>query len=267
MDGSFSPTWAVRTARSSTASGSLGRPNCGPTTASTSGRSRSSSTGRAGQPVAVEQYRVDGTGAQACGPGPGERSAPHVARRHQPRDPTPGVRLPARPERFGQVDPPRDPQRPEPTRRRDRDGERRRPLRPFRGPQGRHRRRASEGHLHDSSSVGAALRYTAELRLPPGLSRSEVESSVSDILGVAGLTKRRDTLIRHLSGGQVKRASLANELVARPSLLFLDEVTSGLDEQTDREVMVFFREVAEAARRSSASRTASPTSRPLAPWS
>ncbi len=55
-------------------------------------------------------------------------------------------------------------------------------------------------------------------------------------------------LIRHLSGGQVKRASLANELVARPSLLFLDEVTSGLDEQTDREVMELFRQVADGGK-------------------
>jgi ABC-type multidrug transport system ATPase subunit len=102
--------------------------------------------------------------------------------------------------------------------------------------------------LHDSLAVGAALRYTAELRLPPDLSRSEVNSSVSDILGVVGLTKRHGTLIRHLSGGQVKRASLANELVARPSLLFLDEVTSGLDEQTDREVMELFREVADGGK-------------------
>ena len=65
---------------------------------------------------------------------------------------------------------------------------------------------------------------------------------------MVGLTKRRDTLIRHLSGGQVKRASLANELVARPSLLFLDEVTSGLDEQTDREVMELFRQVADGGK-------------------
>jgi ABC transport system ATP-binding/permease protein len=102
--------------------------------------------------------------------------------------------------------------------------------------------------LHDSLPVGAALRYTAELRLPPDLSRAEVETSVSDILAVVGLTKRRDTLIRNLSGGQIKRASLANELVARPSLLLLDEVTSGLDEQTDREVMELFRHVADGGK-------------------
>ena len=102
--------------------------------------------------------------------------------------------------------------------------------------------------LHDPLTLGAALRYTAELRLPPDLSRDEVETSLSDILDVVGLARWRDTLIRHLSGGQLKRASLANELVARPSLLFLDEVTSGLDEQTDREVMELFRQVADGGK-------------------
>jgi len=102
--------------------------------------------------------------------------------------------------------------------------------------------------LHDSLAIGAALRYTAELRLPPDLTRPEIDASVTDILGVVGLANRRDTLIRQLSGGQIKRASLANELVARPSLLFLDEVTSGLDEQTDREVMELFREVADGGK-------------------
>jgi ABC-type multidrug transport system ATPase subunit len=102
--------------------------------------------------------------------------------------------------------------------------------------------------LHDSLTLGAALRYTAALRLPPDLSRDEVDTCLSDILEVVGLTRRRDMTIRHLSGGQLKRASLANELVARPSLLFLDEVTSGLDEQTDREVMELFRQVADGGK-------------------
>src|SRR5438552_18518396 len=36
--------------------------------------------------------------------------------------------------------------------------------------------------------------------------------------------------------------------MARPSLLFLDEVTSGLDEQTDREMMKLFRQVADSGK-------------------
>jgi ABC transport system ATP-binding/permease protein len=102
--------------------------------------------------------------------------------------------------------------------------------------------------LHESLALGTALRYTAELRLPPDTSRDEIESTVSAILDVVGLSKRRETLIRNLSGGQVKRASLANELMAGPSLLFVDEATSGLDEQTDQEMMELFRQVAESGK-------------------
>lgn len=102
--------------------------------------------------------------------------------------------------------------------------------------------------LHGSLAVGAALRYTAELRLPRDTSAAEMERTVSEILDLVGLADRRETLIRRLSGGQVKRTSLANELISRPSLLFLDEVTSGLDEQTDREMMQLFRQVADGGK-------------------
>jgi ABC-type multidrug transport system ATPase subunit len=102
--------------------------------------------------------------------------------------------------------------------------------------------------LYEPLRLADALRYTAELRLPSDTSRDEIAASVTEILDTVGLTRRRGTLIRDLSGGQIKRASLANELIARPSLLFLDEVTSGLDEQTDREVMRLFRQVAEAGK-------------------
>ncbi len=107
---------------------------------------------------------------------------------------------------------------------------------------------AQKDVLHDSLAVGRALQYTAELRLPPDTTKTEVESSIADMLEIVGLTARRATLIRHLSGGQLKRASLANELISRPGLLFLDEVTSGLDEQTDREVMELFRRVADGGK-------------------
>ena len=98
--------------------------------------------------------------------------------------------------------------------------------------------------LHDALPLQTALLYTARLRLPPDTSDRERRAIVSDMLSTVGLTERRHTKIRDLSGGQLKRASLANEILSRPNLLFLDEVTSGLDEQADREMMRLFREIA-----------------------
>ncbi|QVL32681.1 ATP-binding cassette domain-containing protein [Telmatocola sphagniphila] len=100
--------------------------------------------------------------------------------------------------------------------------------------------------LHDALSVQTALEYTAKLRLPPDTSAQEKAENVLRLLETVGLEKRARTLIRNLSGGELKRASLANELLCRPSLLFLDEVTSGLDEQTDNEIMKLFRKIADS---------------------
>jgi ABC-type multidrug transport system ATPase subunit/pSer/pThr/pTyr-binding forkhead associated (FHA) protein len=102
--------------------------------------------------------------------------------------------------------------------------------------------------LHEALAVGQALWYTARLRLPSDTSRAEIETTLAEMLQTVGLSSRRATMIRHLSGGQVKRASLANEILCKPSLLFLDEVTSGLDEQTDREMMRLFRSLADAGK-------------------
>ena len=99
--------------------------------------------------------------------------------------------------------------------------------------------------MHELLPLEVALGYTARLRLPADTSEKEIQSATNTMLDSVGLSHRRTTRIRDLSGGQIKRASLANEIVSRPSLLFLDEVTSGLDEQTDREMMQLFRKIAD----------------------
>ncbi|MCY2994672.1 MAG: ATP-binding cassette domain-containing protein [Planctomycetota bacterium] len=102
--------------------------------------------------------------------------------------------------------------------------------------------------LHDALPLEAALVYTAKLRLPPDMGDGERKVIVDEMLATVGLTERRHTRIRDLSGGQLKRASLANEILSQPNLLFLDEVTSGLDEQTDREMMRLFRQIADTGK-------------------
>lgn len=91
--------------------------------------------------------------------------------------------------------------------------------------------------LHEHLTLRQALTYSARLRLPRDLTLETRDHIVLDAATNVGLEHRLDLKIAALSGGERKRASLATEILDRPDLLFLDEVTSGLDESTDREIM------------------------------
>ena len=99
--------------------------------------------------------------------------------------------------------------------------------------------------MHDALPLKTALWYTAKMRLPADMSRRDIEARIDATLDTVSLVQRQFTQIRQLSGGQIKRASWANEAISNPSLIFLDEVTSGLDEQTDSEMMQMFRRMAD----------------------
>jgi len=98
--------------------------------------------------------------------------------------------------------------------------------------------------LYEDLPLRECLTYSARLRLPADTSPEEIGKAVDRALDRVGLSDLGATPIRHLSGGQKKRAALANETVSQPDLLFLDEVTSGLDEGTDWEMMDLFRRLA-----------------------
>ena len=99
--------------------------------------------------------------------------------------------------------------------------------------------------LHEDLNIEECIGYTARLRLPPDTAESGLRDAVGQSIERVDLKHRATTPIKHLSGGQKKRASLANETVSKPDLLFLDEVTSGLDEGTDWEMMRLFRRMAD----------------------
>ena len=102
--------------------------------------------------------------------------------------------------------------------------------------------------FHENLSVRQTLEYSAALRLQGDTSKHERETIVSESLAKVGLDERSETCVKNLSGGQLKRLGLACELISDPSLVFLDEVTSGLDEQADGEMMRLFRTLADTGK-------------------
>jgi ABC-2 type transport system ATP-binding protein len=57
---------------------------------------------------------------------------------------------------------------------------------------------------------------------------------LDELLDVVGLTEKRDSLVRKLSGGQQRRLDVAVGLSGDPELLFLDEPTTGFDPSARR---------------------------------
>ncbi len=91
--------------------------------------------------------------------------------------------------------------------------------------------------VYDNLTMNDMLTFVAKLRLPGDYSKEEISHRVDDVLDVMALQKQKHTLIKKLSGGQKKRASIAVELISDPSLFFLDEPTSGLDPEAETNLM------------------------------
>lgn len=101
--------------------------------------------------------------------------------------------------------------------------------------------------VHRRIPLQRALHYTARLRLPQDTTEREIDGHIQRVLAQVGLADKAEALIdtpSPLSGGQLKRVSLAVELIANPKVLFLDEVTSGLDAGTDKRMMQLFSSLA-----------------------
>ncbi|NLK58057.1 MAG: ABC transporter ATP-binding protein [Tissierellia bacterium] len=71
-------------------------------------------------------------------------------------------------------------------------------------------------------------------RLFSSLSRNS--SPYSDLLARFGLTEKKGAFVHQLSGGQKQKLSIVLALLSDPKILFLDEITTGLDAHARHEI-------------------------------
>ncbi len=88
-------------------------------------------------------------------------------------------------------------------------------------------------HLFLLVTVRETLTFRVELKLGSQISKESRMELVSDLIAQMRLEKTADTIVgdskvRGISGGERRRLAIACELISSPSVIFLDEPTSGM---------------------------------------
>jgi len=90
--------------------------------------------------------------------------------------------------------------------------------------------------IWDDLNIIENLNYSAKLQK---LGKKETKRQVSYLIEALQFQKELKTLSRDLSGGYKRRLNLALSIIHKPSLIFLDEPTPGIDAQSRRFMMDF----------------------------
>jgi len=114
----------------------------------------------------------------------------------------------------------------------------------------RHQRPLAVGYLpqfgafHGDLTVAEILDFAVALRLPSSVPRATRDQWSEHVIDLARIRPFLHQKYRTLSGGQMRRIALAEELIGDPAFLFLDELTSGLDPYSEHELMVWLKDLA-----------------------
>ncbi len=95
-------------------------------------------------------------------------------------------------------------------------------------------------------TISFAARFRAKTK---ALNKEEdneiIEITIKRVITQLGLNFCIDRLLTQISGGELRRTSVAVELVSNPSILFLDEPTSGLDSFTSFNLIKLLKNIAK----------------------
>ena len=101
-----------------------------------------------------------------------------------------------------------------------------------------------EAHLQKRITVGEAVDLWARLYFPSRTER-RARVDIDRLLQQLGLHEKRHAWFMTLSGGQKQRLFIALALIHDPEIVFLDELTTGLDPQARRAIWDLVRGIRE----------------------
>ncbi|XP_058817832.1 ATP-binding cassette sub-family G member 4-like isoform X2 [Topomyia yanbarensis] len=94
-----------------------------------------------------------------------------------------------------------------------------------------------EASLWLNLTVIESMNFAADFKLPATVTKDTKRANNRKLLEVLSLGKCSNTLVKNLSGGELKRLAIGVELVSDPKVMLLDEPTSGLDTVTSYQVL------------------------------
>lgn len=104
--------------------------------------------------------------------------------------------------------------------------------------------RQQTGIVFQAKSVDIKLTVTENLKHQGhlyGLSGPRLRTRIKEVLGRVGLSDRAGDYVESLSGGMQRRVELAKGLIHSPSVLLLDEPSTGLDPGARRDLWQYLR--------------------------
>ena len=101
------------------------------------------------------------------------------------------------------------------------------------------------GYMTQADGIYIELSVWENLRFFAALSGTGEKKATDEVLGLVALSGRKNAPALNLSGGMRRRLSLACALVHKPSVLFLDEPTVGIDPALRVQFWGYFRRLAE----------------------
>jgi ABC-type polar amino acid transport system ATPase subunit len=117
------------------------------------------------------------------------------------------------------------------------------------GHDGRRRVRADIGMVFQQFNLWPHLTVLGNIIEAPirvkGMRREDAEALADALLAKVGLSDKRNEQPGRLSGGQQQRVAIARALAMNPKVILFDEVTSALDPELVREVLLVMKQLAQ----------------------